>query len=283
MSIIHLFYQLLSEGFQKIFQGFIRPIVFFTCFLLFILLGNVIIGNFLIVRLLMQTVTVDVVCVVTFIVQTSYFSSFLLLGRWIFGIPGTSFCILTIPFIFSFSIIVADFFRCLIRWFCWSNPFTVTTIWKDTGILEEIIYFNLLFLLVGFFRRWWPFPFVFRRTSVWLKTRFCLVICDFYTSFCLLLFDWISVAFLRISCNQLNWIKCFIIVTSEMISFILNCFPDIFYSVRCSILLVVFGNLERLFLFLCVKNIFSLQYILRTFVLFCQLITAHAWCFWQNM
>ena len=155
----------------------------------------------------MQTVTVYVVCVVTFIVHTSYFLfSFLLLERGICGIPSTSLCSLAILLIFSFNIIFSGFFRCLICWFCWSNPFTVTIIWKDTGILEEIIYFNLLFLLVGFFRRWWYIPFVFRRTSFLLKTIFSLVICDFYTSFCLL-FDWISVAFLWISCNRLNWIK----------------------------------------------------------------------------
>ena len=135
-------------------------------FLLFILLVIFIICNVLILRLLMQTVNVDVVCVVTFIVETSYFFfTFLLLGKWISGIPYTSFCSVAIPLIFSFSIIVGGFFRCLISWFCQSNPFTVTTIWKDTGILEEIIYFNLLFLLVGLFSRWWYFPFVFRRTS----------------------------------------------------------------------------------------------------------------------
>ena len=90
------------------------------------LLVNVISSNVLILPLLMQTVTVDVVCVVTFIVQTYYFFfSFLLLGRWICGIPATSFCSLAIPLIFSFSIIVPGFFRCLICLFCWSNPFTV--------------------------------------------------------------------------------------------------------------------------------------------------------------
>ena len=69
-----------------------------------------------------------------------------------------------------------------------------------------------------------------------------MVICDLYTSFCLLL-NWISLAFLGI---------CLIIFTSYMISFVLNgfgelcpiCFVD---SVRCSILLVDFGNLEILF------------------------------------
>ena len=170
----------------------------------------------------MQTVAVDVVCVVTFIVHTSYFFfTFLLLGTWICGIPSSSFCSLAIPLIFSSSIIVAGFFRCLIRWFCWCNPFTVTTIWKDTGILQKIVYLNLLFRLVGFFRRWWPFPLVFRRTSFPLKTKFCLVICHFLSA------AWLDFcSFLRISCNQLNWIKCFIIITSEMISFVLNGFPD---------------------------------------------------------
>ena len=101
---------------------------------LVILLVNVIICNVLILRLLMQTVTVYVVCVVTFIVQTSYFLFSFLLGRGICGIP--SFYSLAIPLIFSFSIILPGLFRCLIHWLCRSNPFTVTTIWKDTGILE---------------------------------------------------------------------------------------------------------------------------------------------------
>ena len=109
----------------------------------------------MIVRLLMQTVTVYVVCVVTFIVQTSNFLfSFLLLGRLICDIPSTSFCSLDIPLIFSSSIIVPVFFRSLIRSFCLSNPFTVSTIWKDNGILEQIIYFNFLVLFVAFLTRW---------------------------------------------------------------------------------------------------------------------------------
>ena len=107
---------------------------------------------------------------------------------------------------------------------------------------NKIIYFNLLFLLVAFFRRWWPFPLVFRRTSFSINTRLSLVLCNCYTSFCIL-FDWISVAFLGI---------CFIIFTFEMISFVLNGFGElcpIYFvdSVRCCIILVVIGNLERLF------------------------------------
>ena len=182
----------------------------------------------MILWLLMQTVTVDVVCIVIFTVHTSYFFFTFLLGRWISGIPSTSFCSLAIPLIFSFSIIVPAFFRCLICWFCRCNPFTVTTIWND-----------LLFLVVGFFRRWWYFTFVFR-TSFSIKTILSLLLSHFYTYFCLL-FNWISVVFLGI---------CFIIFTSEMISFVLNGFGELcsicfVYSVRCSILLVVFGNLER--------------------------------------
>ena len=143
-----------------------------------------------------------------------------------------------------------------------------------------------MFLLVGFFRKWWYFPFVFRITSFSIKTRLSLVLCNFYTSFCLL-FDWISVAFLRFSCNRLNWIKCFIIFTSEIICFILNSFPhlcaiSLFNSVRCSIRLVVCGHLERLFQLLCVKNIISPHYILHGCVLLSQLISAHTWCFWET-
>ena len=65
-----------------------------------------------------------------------------------------------------------------------------------------------MFLLVGLFSRWWHFPFVLRRTSFSLKTKFSLVISDFYSSFCLL-FDWIPVAFLSICCNRLNLINIF--------------------------------------------------------------------------
>ena len=149
---------------------------------------NFIICNVFILLLLMQTVTVYVVCVVTFIVQTCYFFFSFLLGRGICGIPSTSFCKLAIPFIFSFSIILSGLFRCLIHWFCRSNPFTVTTIWKDTGILEQIIYFNFLFLLVAFFRRSSPFPFVSRIKSFRSKLHsISLFVIFTYLSVCCLI------------------------------------------------------------------------------------------------
>ena len=75
-----------------------------------------------------------------------------------------------------------------------------------------------------------------------MRTRLSLVLCHFYTYFSLLL-NWISVAFLGI---------CLIIFTSEIISFVINGFGELcpicfIHSVRCSIVLVVFGNLEILF------------------------------------
>ena len=178
MSIFHLFTGCSLRVTSKCSKALSDQLSFFICFLIFILLVNVIISNVLILLLLMQTVTVYVVCVITFIVQTSDFFTFLLLGRWICGIPATSFCSLAIPFIFSFSIIVV-------------------------GILEQIIYFNFLCLLVAFFRRWRYFSLVSRINYFPLKTIFSLVICDFHTSFCML-FHWIYLPFLKISCDQLN-------------------------------------------------------------------------------
>ena len=180
----------------------------------------------------MQTVTVYVVCVVTFIVQTSYFFFTFLLGRWISGIPFTSFCSLAIPLIFSLSIIFAGFFRCLIRWFCRCNPFTVTTIFCFFLLVssgDDVIF--LLFLGELLFRS--------KLKSLWL-----FVICTHLSVCCLIGF---LLPFLEFPVTG-----SFESSASEMISFILKCFghfcPIRFVdSVRCSVLLVVSGNLERLF------------------------------------
>ena len=48
------------------------------------------------------------------------------------------------------------------------------------------------------------------------KLYYFWLFCNFYTFFCVL-FDWISAAFLQMSYNRLNWIKCFIIFTSDII------------------------------------------------------------------
>ena len=183
---------------------------------------------------LMQTVTVDVVCVVTFIVHTSYFFCSFLLGRGICGIPSTSFCSVAIPLIFYFSMIVPGFLRCLIRWFCRSNAFTVTTIWKDTGILEEIINFNFLFLLVGCYRKWWAFPFVFRRTSFCRHLSVCCLI-----GFLLPFFEFPVTGSIESNVSSLSLLRWYLLFSTVFLIF--------FHSVRCSILLVVFGHLERLF------------------------------------
>ena len=213
----------------------------------------------------MQTVTIDVVCIVTFIVQTSNFFFSFLLGRWNGGMPSTSFCSLAIPLIISFSITVPSFFRCLIRWFCRCIPFTVTTIFcffllvssRDDGIF-------LLFLGELFFRA--------KLNCLWL-----FVISTHLSVCCLIGFVLPFLEFPVTGSIESN------VSSFQMISFILNCFPEFFYSVRCSILLVVFGHLERLFQLLGVNNIISPNYILHGCVLFSQLITADAWCFWHNM
>ena len=194
----------------------------FIWFLLFIFLVNVIIRDVLILRILVQTVTVDVVCVVTFIVHTSYFFTFLL-GRWISGILSTSFCILAIPLIFSFSIIVTGLFRCLICWFVdlipslSLAPRRILAFWKKSSILIMCFFLLVYSADDGIFLLFWgELLFHSKLDSLWLFLIFTLLsVC------CLIGF---LLPFLQFAVT--GSIES-IFFTSEMTSFVVNHFGDL--------------------------------------------------------
>ena len=106
---------------------------FFIWFLLFILLVGVIISNFLILWLLMQTVSVYVICLVTFIVEITCSSAFFLEDEFC-GILSTFFPVLPLPLSFLF---LSLFPVSSDVWYAgFVDLITSLSIWKDTGILE---------------------------------------------------------------------------------------------------------------------------------------------------
>ena len=183
-----------------------------------------------------------------------------------FWYPPTSFCSLAIPLIFSFSIIVLV---CSDVWYAGFvdlipslslAPRRILAFWKKSSILIMCFFLLVYSADDGIFLLFWgELLFRSKLDSLWLFLIFTLLsVC------CLIGF---LLPFLQFAVT--GSIES-IFFTSEMTSFVVNRFGDLcpislIDCLRCSIILVIFGHLERLFQLLCVKNIFSLHYILGTF------------------